>query len=68
MRPTGTSSRPPAFRRCLVTMAHYTALPSATLALTAHTRPGPRSPETPVDQADRSAKSDTARSGHDSTR
>jgi len=51
-----------------VTMAHYTALPLATLALTAHTRPGPRSPETPAGQADRSAKSDTARIGPDSTR
>ncbi len=49
-------------------MAHYTALPLATLALTAHTRPGRRSPETPVDQADRSTKSDTARTGHESTR
>jgi hypothetical protein len=51
-----------------VTMAHYTALPLATLALTAHTRPGPRPPETPADQAGRSTKSDTTRSGHDSTR
>ena len=51
-----------------MTMAHYTALPLATLALTAHTRPGPRSPETPADQAGRSAKSDTTRSGHESAR
>lgn len=49
-------------------MAHYTALPLATLALTAHTRPGPRTPETPADQADRPAKSDPTRTGPDSTR
>ena len=49
-------------------MAHYTALPLATIALTAYTRPGRRSAEAAADQADRSTKSDAARSGHDSAR
>jgi hypothetical protein len=49
-------------------MAHYTALPLATIALTAYTRPGRRSAEAATDQTDRSTKPDTARSGPDSTR
>jgi hypothetical protein len=51
-----------------VPIAHYTALPLATIALTAYTPPGRRAAEASADQADRSAKSDTERSGHDSTR
>jgi hypothetical protein len=51
-----------------VTSVHYTALPLATLALTAHTRPGPRSPESPSNRADRRSDPNPTRTGTDDSR